>query len=288
MEKGASTDGKGEVRLMELLRDFVEEVGPGRAAAQLGVDRKTLWRTLNSGSLTPRLAGALKRRLVASERSDAVRRRERVAALEQRVETLEETVRTGLAGVRSELGALSDRRPRGLPRPQRGTVLAQPRTEAGGTASDAVPAPSPASVKAGPQPVIGQPPATAVKAPVRRPWRAYPELVTLEPEEGEEGVYGEVLPLIAEWRRVRVDHLDRGKRRVERATAWVRMRELELALIGEHALTLAPAAYPWTQVERGREVWRREQSLADARGERRRGLCWRWLRRLLTLGLWRR
>ena len=65
------------------------------------------------------------------------------------------------------------------------------------------------------------------------------------------------------------------------------MRELELVLIGKHELTLPPAHSPWNPMERGREVWQRERSLRDARAERRWALLWRWLRRLLTFGLWR-
>ncbi len=34
------------------------------------------------------------------------------------------------------------------------------------------------------------------------------------------------------------------------------------------------------------KVWRRKQSLDDLRVERNRALLWRWVRRVLTLGLW--
>lgn len=122
-----------------------------------------------------------------------------------------------------------------------------------------------------------------------RPWRAHPELVTLEPEEGEELVYGEdAAPLIAEWREARAAFIDRGNSRVERATAWVRMCERAITLIGEHELTLPLADYPWDRFERRRELRRSEESLRDARRELRRALVWRFLRRVLTFGAWRR
>ncbi len=140
--------------------------------------------------------------------------------------------------------------------------------------------PFPGSGSAAPTVPMEQPAATGSR-------RAYPQLVTLEPEVGEELVYGEATPLIAEWRRVRVEHVE-GKDRVTRATAWQRMRELELALIGEHELTLPPAAYPWDRFDRRDELRRRQQSLADARAERRRAVFWRWVRRVLTIGLWRK
>ena len=143
-----------------------------------------------------------------------------------------------------------------------------------------------------------RPPAPAVRGSAEpaagrrtatRPWRAHPELVTLEPEEGEELVYGEeATPLIAEWREARATFIDRGNSRVERATAWVRMCERALTLIGEYELTLPLADYPWDRFERRRELERSEESLRDARRELRRARCWRFLRRVLTCGMWRR
>ncbi|MCY3657275.1 MAG: hypothetical protein OXG95_11820 [Chloroflexi bacterium] len=143
-----------------------------------------------------------------------------------------------------------------------------------------------------------RPPAPAIRGatepasgrrPAARPRRAHPDLVTLEPEEGEELVYGEeVTPLIAEWREGRAAFIDRGNSRVERATAWVRMCERTLTLIGEHELTLPLADYPWDRFERQRELERSEQSLRDARRELRRARWWRGLRLALTFGQWRR
>ena len=95
-------------------------------------------------------------------------------------------------------------------------------------------------------------------------------------------------PLIAEWRRVRAGHLDERQSRVEQATDWVRMCELELALIGEHGLTLPPDSYPWDRFQRRDALRRRELWLGYALAERRWALAWRLLRRLLTFGWWRR
>ena len=58
-----------------------------------------------------------------------------------------------------------------------------------------------------------------------------------------------------------------------------------MALIAEHELPLSAEPYLWNRRERDREVWRRERALDDDRGAHRRALCWRWLRRLLILGL---
>ena len=64
------------------------------------------------------------------------------------------------------------------------------------------------------------------------------------------------------------------------------MRELEIVLIGDHELTLPPAVYPWNRSDRRDEVWRRGEWLKDLRVERNRALVLRWVRRVLTLGLW--
>ena len=64
------------------------------------------------------------------------------------------------------------------------------------------------------------------------------------------------------------------------------MVELEVRLVGDHELTLPPAVYPWDRADRRDEVWRRKQSLGDLRVERKRAVLWRWVRRVLTLGLW--
>ena len=117
-------------------------------------------------------------------------------------------------------------------------------------------------------------------------WRPYRDLVTLEPEPGEEQVYGDATPLIVEWRKVRAEFLDAGDG-LSRAIAEERMRELEIELIGGRELTLPPRTYPWDGSDRRDEVWRRTQALERARVERARAQIRRWIRRVLTLGLWR-
>ena len=106
--------------------------------------------------------------------------------------------------------------------------------------------------------------------------------MTLEPEPGEEQVYGDATTVIVEWRRVRAEFTEAGGR-LGRAVAEERMRELEIAMIEEHGLTLPPAAYPWDGFDRRSELWSRRQALERVRVERARAQLWRWLRRVLTL-----
>ena len=65
-----------------------------------------------------------------------------------------------------------------------------------------------------------------------------------------------------------------------------RLRALEIALIGEHELALPPERYRWDGFTRRAQLHWRERTLQRVRGERRRAQWRRWLRRLLTLGLW--
>ena len=120
---------------------------------------------------------------------------------------------------------------------------------------------------------------------VKPPRRVYPQLVTLEPKVGEELLYGEAMPAVIKWRRARNEY-QASKRRVDKLEAATRMRELEIVLIGDHELTLPPAVYPWNRFDRRDEVWRRGEWLDDLRVERNRALVLRWVRRVLTLGLW--
>ena len=265
-------------RLLELLRELEARDGRVKAADTLGVNFRTLQQAADTGVLSARMADALKRRLL--EEGGAAAAAGRLTALERRQDRLEAALKAlakelgaQLSGISAELAALREAAP-GRERPEEADRLGPERE---GAARPPAPA-----VRGVAEPVIG-------RAPVTKPWRAHPDLVTLEPEEGEELVYGEkAAPLIGEWREARAAFIDRRNSRVERATAWVRMCERALTLIGEYELTLPLADYPWDRFERRRELERSEKSLRDARRELRRARCWRFLRRALTFGQWRR
>ena len=126
-------------------------------------------------------------------------------------------------------------------------------------------------------------PAATRPAEAGVPKRLYPELVTKEPAPDDEEVYGEAWPLIEEWRRLWKTHSAGG-----RGLAWLeveeRVRELEVAMLEEHGLTLPPETMPLTGLWRSSQLnWRRE-TLREVR----RAVAWRRLaRRILTLNLWR-
>ncbi len=270
-------------RLLAALGELIGRTTREEAAALLGVSVRTLIRAVSEKRLTPRMRDTLTLRLTADggrdgDGDEAASRAPSpgageleglVARLDARLQALEETV----GDDRETAPAAGGAGPEGRTARADGPGPAPPGPGAGAAAPLPVPGVE--------QPVIGRKPAA-------KPRRPYPELVTLEAEEGEELVYGKAAPLITEWRQVRAGHLDERMSRVEQATDWVRMCELELALIGDFGLTLPPDTYPWDRFERRDALRRRELWLDYARAERRWALCWRFLRRLLTLGLRRR
>ena len=111
--------------------------------------------------------------------------------------------------------------------------------------------------------------------------REYPDLVTLEPAEDDEDVFGDVWPLIGDWRELKAVHPDEGK-----SLSWLRTEErflaLELTLLEGHGLTLPPATFPLRGFDRNGQVNWRKTALSDTR----RALRKRELLHTLTLRLW--
>ena len=284
-EQAQTNKQTDDERLREALGELLERTTRKEAAERLGVSVRTLMRAATGKRLTPRMRDTLTLRLKADRdgagEADEDERPQpvssdgelagRVARLDARVQALEEAVGAGSGAVGD-----SGTEPAGRASRADDSRPDTPRT-------DPLQAAAPPPVPGVEQPVIGRKPA-AVK-----PQRPFPDLVTLEAEEGEELVYGEkAAPLITEWRQVRAGHLDERRSRVEQAADWVRMCELELALIGEHGLTLPPDSYPWDRFQRRDALRRRELWLGYAQAERRWALFWRLLRRVLTFGTRRR
>ena len=78
------------------------------------------------------------------------------------------------------------------------------------------------------------------RTPLRR---EFPDLVTREPAEDDEAVFGEAWPLIDEWRGLKETHPNKGK-----GIEWLRTKErllsLELTLLEGHGMTLPPGDVP--------------------------------------------
>ena len=255
------------MRLMALLRDMIDDKGKVKAAKALGVNYRTLIRAQESEQLTARMSAELERHLLLGGGSAAAQQRESVRALEDRVEVLEERLGTDLEElggvVERSIAEVRDEQAQGMRRMERRLT----KVEAGRGAQDS------------------SKDRETVEKPGSKPaWRPYRDVVTAEPELGEEQVYGDATPLIVEWRRVSAEFADAGDA-LSRAVAEERMRELEIELIEDRKLTLPPSTYPWDGFDRRRELWTRKQALERARVQRARAELRRWLRRVLTFGL---
>ncbi|MCY3959439.1 MAG: hypothetical protein OXG65_14250 [Chloroflexi bacterium] len=109
-------------------------------------------------------------------------------------------------------------------------------------------------------------------------------MVTADQHPKEEASYGPGLPAVLAWRRL---NRQRGHgTKLDQVTTRERIMALEIALIEEYELTLPPDTYALHPSEReGYLRWRR-RGLADLQTERARRELLRWVRRVLTLGLW--
>ena len=251
VEKGRSVRDMHHLRLMSLLQELERDNGRKKAAEMLGVDRRTLDASLDEGVLTRRIRGALEKALQSGVGSAAAEQRDRNDLLADRLEDLEDVVEELGKEMRANNRASEDRdraireeMAQGFRQLEREQAEQRTAGDAGGGAK---------ANGAGPQP--------RRRATLRR---EYPDLVTLEPAEDDEDVFGEVWPLIVEWRELKVVHPDEGK-----SLSWLRTEErflaLELTLLEEHGLTLPPATFPLRGFDRNGQVNWRKTALSDTR-----------------------
>ena len=264
-------DNQRHLRLSGLLRDLVRQEGRMEAAELLGVNYKTLARAIESGRLTPRLSDALDRLVLEREDAKAARQERRIEALEQRVESLENELRGGLEELRAAVREKGEATP------------AECTGEEAQVAS--LPAPinkHPAAPHLPEADPIGADPGSLKWGSHRR---LDPLVVPEEPEPDDEEVYGPAWPVIEEWRSLRRGHPHRG-----RSLSWLvteeRILGLELAMLEEHGLTLPPEVQPLRGFGRNGQINWRRTALYDTRKARARRQLLRWVRRVLTLGLW--
>ena len=173
---GGTGEGAEDERLLALLRELVGKEGQPEAAELLGVSARTLRRTLGSGNLSPRVRDALELQRLSEGGEPPARAAGDTGELARRLDRLESRVDTLAEELRGSLGTLR-------------------------AASETRPA------VAKTRPAEG----TAVKPPRR----VYPQLVTLEPEVGEELLYGEAMPAVIKWRQAKRAY-ETSKRRVDK------------------------------------------------------------------------
>ena len=271
IESSKDVENVYHMRLMALLKELVRDKGYKGAARVLELDQRTVAECARTGQLSRRVRQALERALQEGVGSAAARQRERNDRLEKRVEALEKG-RDEMAKGYDELGKDLRRRMAAV----EGRVEALKSSDAQGTgAGHAGAGPSPA--EAG---VSGRD-----RQPTSRPRerREYPDLVTLEPAEDDDEVFGDAWPLIVEWRGLKAAHPNEGES-LDWLAAEERLRTVELALLEDHGMTLPPEKRPLRGFDRdGQTNWRRTALFDTRRAIRKREL----LNRLSFGRLWR-
>ena len=264
-EKSRSVQDMEHMRLMALLSELVRDKGVMRATQVLGVDYKTLTASLERGRLSRRMRSVLEKALLEGGGSPAAEQRERNDNLEGRLEDAEskvdelgKTMNKGLAAVQGDVKVLRD---------EHGRRLAA--LEAGRSAGDSAEA-------------NGAGPAPKGRTRLRR---EFPDLVTLEPADDDEDVFGDAWPLIVEWRELKATHPNEGK-----GIDWLRTEErflaLELVLLEDHGMTLPPETYPLKGFARSGQVNWRRTALSDTRRALRKRELLRRVLRACTFGRW--
>ena len=271
IEDSRDVENVYHMRLMALLKELVRDKGFKSAARVLELDQRTVAECAKTGQLSRRVRQALERALQEGVGSAAARQRERNDRLESRVEALEkghEALEKGHDSlgkeVRSRVAAVE------------GRVEALRRDGAQGTGAGHAGA-GPSQAEAGASGMGRKPP------PRPRLRREYPDLVTLDPDEDDEEVFGDAWPMIVEWRELKASHPNEGK-----GLSWLRTEEkflaLELALLEDHGMTLPPARFPLRGFDRNGQVNWRQTALFDTRRAIRKrdllnrlsfGLLWR-------------
>ena len=256
------------LRLSGFLRELVRAEGKMEAAELLGVNYKTLARAEKSGEITGRMGDALERLLGTGDDPEVERLRERMTALEGGMEALAKEMRGGLAEIRAAVAGRDEAQGQGAGQPQ-----AQDREGVGRSETRAAP------------PVAGLRSERRVRLP-RLP-RLDPEVVTEGPADDDAGVYGAAWPLVEEWRRRRAGHPTQG-RTLSWLTTEERLLTLELAMLEEHGLTLPPETQALRGFGRRGQINHRRTALYDTKLALRKRKLLRWVRRVLTVGLWRK
>ena len=176
-----------QLRLTALLRDVVKRKGRMEASEVLRVNYKTLASAIDSGKLTPRLCDALERLLLIRELAALEEVRGLVGKLQGRVKAVEEMAQTASGKVEEmvgrELGQPTVEPGPAAPNEERHVIVEQPVREEGAMTTS-----------------VGDQPRSR-SSPPRQLFRSTsPSVVTMEPQPGDEEVYGSAWPLVEEWR----------------------------------------------------------------------------------------
>ena len=251
-----------ELRLTALLRQLVRTRGHKGAARVLGLDPRTVAGSVQQG-MSRRVRDAVEKMLVERDGGARDELEEAVERLAGQVGGLTTQV-AGLEGeVREGMKALGETHAQGMRRLEQ--RLAQGETRAGG--GTGLPRPAPVAGAAS--------------------RRRYPDLVTSDPSDDDEEIFGDAWLLVQEWRDLWDGHPARGKG-LEWVSTRQRILELEVAMLEEHGLTLPPETEPLRGLDRGAQLNWRLKALHQFRKRRARLELLATLGRALTLAGLRR
>ena len=262
-----SLDNTHGLRLTALLFDLVEARGRRGAAQVLGVSYGALARAADTGRLTGRMRDALTRHLLGDTSDLDGEHREHLAKLEQRVAALEDGAGetsgdedAQLVELRKAAETLIDEQER------HGRRIAALETRG--------PTPPTAPVSVGEHSTRSRP--------------ADDLVVSLHPDPGDDETrFGAAAPLIVEWRRLRAEY-GAAPDALAKLRAEDELLVMEILLIAGCGVTLSPADYPWDRFDLEDQTRRRKRRLSVVRTEVRRAEFRRRIRRICTLGIWRR
>ncbi|MCY4576703.1 MAG: hypothetical protein OXC55_08960 [Chloroflexi bacterium] len=288
-----------DVRLLAVLAEAVQTRGERSTASWLGVDRRTMLACLANGELTPRVRTALENRVRKEINEEISGIREglevqgiRTNELATKIDSLGtdfERLETMIKAVRQE--SAKELRTLG----QRVERLEKGRDSGGGAGAEKSAAGTGGRLSSDGKersrnPLLVGRDSLKIEAPDQptRPWfppRDHDEIVTVEPAPDDSYVYGKAWPLVREWRMLQRNHPLQG-----RTLLWMQRQErllvVEMALLHEHKLTLAPETQPIDALWRAHIMNWHRSDLHDVRRRICRRKAFRWVRRLGTFGLW--
>ncbi|MDE2867133.1 MAG: hypothetical protein OXR64_03035 [Chloroflexota bacterium] len=263
---------EADAQLLALLDDLVLAEGRLKAAQALGVNYRTLVNVVESGRLSRRMRDALERRWLADREATTTQQWDELRALAQRIERAEQ-------------------RQTALEQARRGDDAAEGELRAMARHLDVIEQALPTLTRRVARLERGQGPRTVAGSEVTAPEQSWAVddpsragVVTDDPHPGEEASYGPGMPAVVEWRRLNQQR-EKGTK-LDQVKTRERIMALEIAMIGEYELTLPPDTDRLHPSQReGYLRWRR-RALADLQTERARRELRRWVRRVLTFGLW--
>lgn len=264
MQKSRYVADVHHLRLMSLLNELVRDRGNKGAARVLGIDRRTVAASVRSGVLSGRVREALERALVEGDGTSETRERRDQEVLCRQMDAFEKELLGAVEAIRGDVETLGKEHAQTARLVDR--LIGHVRVTRDGKRDALAPG------------------GRGRHGTMIESRREYPELVTREPAQDDEEVYGDAWSLVNEWRTLELRR-ELGTK-LDSALTRERIMEIEIEMIDEQGLTVPPATSPMHPSERESHLDWRRRALEDLRWERARLEVLGRVRRVLTFGLW--